>query len=81
MVELTILTPVDSKQIKNLEEALHQIQDLRVALISGSVDEGIRVTVLARKPIPLANILGEIPLVEQAAKHGKEIQISLKTKP
>jgi len=29
----------------------------------------------------LVNVLGEIPLVEQATKHGKEIQISLKTKP
>ena len=80
MVELVILPPLDSDQMKKLEEGLRQIQDLRVVLISGSMDEGTRVIVSARKPIPLANVIEEIPLVEQVVKKGKEIQVSLKAK-
>ncbi|GAJ21556.1 unnamed protein product, partial [marine sediment metagenome] len=59
-------------------EDLRQVQDLRVVLISGSVDGGSRVIVSVEKPIPLVSIIGEMPPVEQVVKKGKEIQISLK---
>jgi len=81
MVELVILPPVDPEQMKKLEEGLRQVQDLGVVLVGGSVDEGTRVIVSAKKPIPLANVVGEIPLVEQVVKKGKEVHISLKAKP
>jgi len=76
---LAILPPVNSNQMKNLEEGLRQVQDLQVVLVSGSMDEGTRVVVSVRKPVPLVSVVGEMPLVEQAVKKGKEIQVSLKT--
>ena len=79
-MELVILPPVDLEQMKELEEGLHQVQDLRVVLISGSVEEGTKVIVSANKPIPLVSVVSGMPLVEQAVKKGKEIQISLKAK-
>lgn len=80
MVELVVLPPVDLEQMKELEKGLHQVQDLRVVLISGSVEEGTKVIVSASKPIPLVSVVSKMPLVEQVVKKGKEIQISLKAK-
>ena len=77
MIELAILPPVDPSRIRKLEEALRQVEDLRVVLISGSVDEGTKVIVSAGKPIPLIDILSGIPVVEQAVRKGNEIQVSL----
>ena len=78
MVELVILSPIDLGQMKKLEEALRQVQDLRLLLIGGSLDEGIKIVISAGKPIPLVSILREMPPVEQVVKKGKEIQVSLR---
>ena len=75
-----ILPPVDLEQMKQLEEGLWQVQDLHLVLVGGSMDEGTRIVVEARKPIPLVSILREMPLIEQVAKKDNEIQISLKAK-
>jgi hypothetical protein len=64
--------------MKKLEEALRQVQDLRLLLIGGSLDEGIKIVISAGKPIPLVSILREMPPVEQVVKKGKEIQVSLR---
>ena len=80
IVDLVILPPVDLGQMKELEKSLHQIQDLRVVLISGSVDKGTKVVVSARKPVPLVSVVSEMPLVEQVVKKGEKIQISLRAK-
>jgi len=77
-VELVISSPVDFGQMKKLEDALRQVQDLRLLLIGGSLDEGIKIVVSARKPIPLVSTLREMPPVEQVVKKGKEIQVSLR---
>jgi len=47
-------------------------------LVGGSLGENIKVVVSAAKPIPLVNILREIPFVEQVVKKDKELQVSLK---
>lgn len=77
-VRLTIEPPVDSGQLKRLEEGLYQVQDLRVVLIGGSVDGGTEIIVSAEEPIPLLDILREIPSVAQVARKGKTTQITLK---
>ncbi|TET26991.1 MAG: hypothetical protein E3J67_00270 [Dehalococcoidia bacterium] len=77
-MELLILSPVDLAQIKKLEESLSQVPDLRLVLVSGSVDEGMRIAVSAGKPMSLVDILRKMPLVAQADKKDKEIQLSLK---
>jgi len=77
-VTLTIVSPVDFRQIRKLQEYLYQVQDLRLVLISGSVDKGTSIVVSVVKPIPLINILREMPPIEQVAPEGKNIQIMLK---
>ena len=79
IVELAIMSPVDLAQMRKLEEYLCQAQDLRLVLVGGSVDEGSKIVVSAGKPIPLIDVLKEMPLVEQVVKKGKKIQITLKT--
>ena len=77
-VKLTIVSPVDYKQMRKLEEYLRQVQNLRLVLVGGSVEEGTKIVVSAEKPIPLVSVLREIPSVEQVVKKEKEIQITLK---
>ena len=78
IVKLTIVPPIDLGQVRKLEEYLSQVQDLRLVLIGGSVDEGTEIVVSAENPIPLTDVLREIPPVEQVVKKGKKIQITLK---
>ena len=73
-----ILPPVGLGQMNKLEEGLRQVEDLRVVLISGSLEEGTKFVVSVGKPIPLVSIIKKIPLVEQVVKKGKEIQVTLK---
>ena len=79
-VKLTIVSPVDLDQMRKLQEYLRQVQDLHLVLVSGSVDEGTAIVVSAAKPIPLIDILKEMPPVEQVVKEGTKIQIMLKAK-
>ena len=65
IVKLTIAPPIDLGQVRKLEEYLSQVQDLRLVLIGGSVDEGTEIVVSAENPIPLMDVLREIPPVEQ----------------
>ncbi|MBE9512552.1 MAG: hypothetical protein IMY77_00605 [Chloroflexi bacterium] len=78
IVKLTIVSPIDLGQVRKLEECLHQVQDLRLVLIGGSVAEGSEIIISAEKSIPLIDILREMPPVEQVVKKGKKIQIRLK---
>jgi hypothetical protein len=79
LVRLTIMPPVDSGQLSNLEEHLCQVQDLRLVLIGGSVTDGTEIVVSTENPIPLLDILREMPPVAQVAKKGKTTQITLKS--
>ena len=77
-INLELMPPAGVLQIKNLEERLHLVQHLRVILTSGSVDEPIGIVVSTEQPIPLIDVLSQIPIVDQVTKKGKEIQILLK---
>lgn len=78
IVKLTILPPVDSGQVSKLEEHLSQVTDLRLILVGGSAAEGTEIVVSAENPIPLMEILKEMPPVAQVTKKGKATQITLK---
>ena len=78
IVKLTILPPVDSGQVSKLEEHLSQVTDLRLILVGGSATEGTEIVVSAENPIPLMEILKEMPPVAQVTKKGKATQITLK---
>jgi len=77
-VRLAILPPVDSGQVRKLEEHLSQVPELQLVLIGGSVAEGTEIVVSAENPIPLLDILRDMPLVAQVTKKGKTAQITLK---
>ena len=79
MVKLTLVPPIGPVQVKKLEECLSQTQDLRLVVIGGSISEGTEIIVSAEDPIPLIDILREMPPVAQADKKGKLIQVTLKT--
>ena len=74
------MPPVDLGQVGELEEYLRQVQNLRLVLIGGSVEEGSEIVVSAEKPVSLISVLREIPLVERVVKKDKEIQVTLKAK-
>lgn len=76
-VRLTIVPPVDSGQVRKLEEHLSQVPELRLVLIGGSVAEGTEIVVSAESPIPLLDILRDMPPVAQVTKKGKTAQITL----
>jgi hypothetical protein len=72
------MPPIDIGQVRKLEEYLYQVQDLRLVLVGGSVDEGTEIVVSAENPIPLIDALRELPPVDQIVKKGKTIQLTLK---
>ena len=78
MIRLTIMPPVDSGQLKILEEHLSQVQDLRLVVVGGSVESGTEIVISAENPIPLLDILREMPPVAQVITKGKTAQITLK---
>jgi hypothetical protein len=78
IVRLTIVPPVDSGQVRKLEEHLSQVPDLRLVLIGGSIAEGTEIVVATESPIPLLDILRDMPPVAQVTKKGKTTQITLK---
>jgi len=80
IVKLVIMSLVDSDHMKELEENLRQIQNLRLVLIGGSVKEGVQIVISVEKPTPLIGILKEMPLVEEVVDKGEEIQVTLKAK-
>ena len=80
-INLVLMPPVGVLQIENLKEKLCLIQNLRVILTGGSVDEPNNIVVSAEQPIPLIDVLNHIPIVDEVTKKGKEIQILLKTGP
>ncbi len=77
-LNIVLMPPADVPQIKNLEETLQQIQNLRIVFIGGSVYEPMKIVVSAEQPTPLVDILSRIPIVDQVSSRGKEIQVSLK---
>jgi hypothetical protein len=80
MVTLNITPPVDFAQLDVLKQALFGVEDLRVVMVGGAVGEGSRVLVSAEEPLPLINVLRGIPVVEEVAGKGGEIQVRLKAR-
>ena len=78
ILRLAVVSPVDISQVRKLEEYLRQVQNLRLVLIEGSVDEGTKIVVSVENPIHLMDIIRGMPPVEQVVKKDREIQIMLK---
>ncbi len=77
-VELLILPPVDSKNLKKLEDGLRITKGLKILLTGGTADGGIQIVVSVVKPMPILNTLREMPQVGEAIDKDDTIHISLK---
>jgi len=67
---------VNLEQLRQFEEHLRQIKDVRIAWTGGSADEGPIIAISLQKPLQLM-FLNEIPLVEKAYKEGGRIVVRL----
>ncbi len=76
-MKLVITPPVDPNRVRAFEENLHQIQDLRLLLVGGSVTESAQIIVSTKEPKSLIKALSEMPLVKEAAGEGNEIRVTL----
>lgn len=78
VVTLAIVLPIDLGQLAALKKDLGQVENLRLVLVGGSVEGGSKIIVSAEEPLPLLDILEEMPAVDQVFRKGSEIQVRLK---
>ncbi len=77
-VEILLLS-ANTQQIYSLAEVLRSIQNLRVEYVSGSEEGGSRIAILVVQPVPLLDILAQIPAVDEVTQFDwREIELSLK---
>ena len=79
-VELVIPSTVEAgyKQIRQFREQLEQLENVKVVWTGGSDREGSTIAVSVQKPMNLAHIINEMPIVEKVQQKGKRIVIRLK---
>lgn len=77
IVKLVIMPTANISQIKKLEQDIQQIPDIQL-LLTGGMQDSATIVITAEKPIPLIDILEEIPGVEQVVKKAKNLNITLK---
>ena len=78
-VKIVIPSPVGFEQVRQFEESLEQVEDLKIVWSGGSVDEGALITVSVQKPLTLTRTVREIPAVEKVSKRDNKIEVMLKT--
>lgn len=78
VVTLAIMPPIDLGQLDSLKKDLGQVENLHLVLVGGSVEGGSKIIVSAEEPLPLLDILKEMPAVDQVFRKGSEIQVRLK---
>jgi len=78
-VKIVIPSPVGFEQVRQFEESLAQVENLKIVWTGGSVDEGALITVSVQKPMTLTRTVREIPAVEKVNKRENKIEVMLKT--
>ena len=78
-LKLTIVPPVDSSQIKRLEQELNQIEDLQIKFIGNTQKGGVEIIVSARKYPPLVSIMRQLTIVKRAVSKNDEILMRLRS--
>ncbi len=71
-VQLVVLSPVGFEQMRQFQECLGKVENLKMTLVGGSVDEGAMITVLVQRPMALGQILSETPMVQKVDTVGKK---------
>jgi F0F1-type ATP synthase membrane subunit b/b' len=64
--ELLIIPPVDFAQLEKLQTSLQQSSNFHVLATSGSGDGSIKISIHMDKPVPLAESLRELGIIEEA---------------
>lgn len=73
-LDLASVAPTDAGQVLKLYRYLQVIPQLKILRTVGSWSKGTTITVLLEKPIPLANMLRELPWIEGVAENGAKRQ-------
>ena len=79
IISLNIAHPTTPAKLKELEEEIKQVPELKIVLIGGAIDEGTEIIVSADNPIPLVEILSSLPSVSEVSKKSKLTQLVLET--
>jgi len=67
------------KQVKQFSESLAGMADLKIIWTGGATDEGALIAISVAQPVPLALILGKMPMVEGVEVKGDKITVTFKT--
>ena len=79
VTEFIFPSPVNLEQIRKFEEHLKKIKEINL-LWSGGSEEGAAIAIKTPRPMPLIAILQKMPVVEEAAKGGKDKKITVTLK-
>lgn len=78
-VQLVIRSPIHSGQLKQFQECLERVENLRIAWFGWSEGKGSVIAISVQKPTPLIKVLNKVDMVEGVTKKAKNIVIILKS--
>ncbi|OGO31596.1 MAG: hypothetical protein A2Z29_02915 [Chloroflexi bacterium RBG_16_56_11] len=76
-VRLLVAFQADVRKLRKFREQLAKIDGVKIVMIGSSEEEGHSILLSLPGPLPLMSLIGEMPLVAQAEKKGKDISITL----
>ncbi len=77
-VQIVVSSAAGYRQIRQFQERLGQLENLKIVWSGGSSDEPSIIAVSVQKPMNLIRILNEMPAVERIYKKGEKIVVVLK---
>ena len=72
---LEIKSLEDYKQIDQFIECLRLLENIRIKSFNWSENEGVTVVVSLQNPLPLGDILSQMPMIEHVYKKGQKNHI------
>jgi len=76
-IVIRLMPPVNPDQLRALEEQLAQAGKLSLVMVGGTAEGNVELTVLAAEPLPVADVLRELPVVSEVGNKGKQFQLTL----
>lgn len=78
-VQLVIRSPIHSGQLRQFQECLERVENIRIAWFGWSEGKGSVIAISVQKPTPLIKVLSKVDMVEDVTKKAKNIVIILKS--
>ncbi len=78
---LVVQSPRSYQQVRQFEQYLRGVQNLKILWIGGSEVEGAIIGISVEEPVALVQTLNEIPVVEQVSAADRDIVVRLKSSP